>query len=187
MESLLALHKFIDNGGHFDDCAEDCAEDAKDDYGRDVNLEITKIVNDLSNIPETYDNTNMIGRLVSRYLVDDIGFDPKELVQLLDFIDWHYPSIIQHSDDWTESYEQAGVDFSRLLHFAIKNRRTITGLEHELTQFGILIAIFHCDDIQTERFVINNNIKIDSVVINGYYSTKEIEDWCSKNDYDLLD
>jgi len=137
-------------------------------------------------IANTMSKTQVIGKLVSWYLTG-YNFDELLLVQLLDMINWHYPTIIEHAEDWTTSYEQAGTDFSEMLHLAVKHNRVLTGLDDKCSQFGILISLFNYSDELSTWFVIDNNIKIDEKIIDGFYNIKDIEYWNMENNYNLLE
>ncbi len=109
----------------------------------------------------------IISRIISRYIgYEDIEFNDDQLVVLLDFIDWHFPTIMQHSDDWTCSFEQCGWDFSKILRFANKMNRKITGVNEHETILSICIAIIYGDDAVVEKYVIDNNIKISKTLFD---------------------
>ena len=74
-----------------------------DEYNGDIDGFIKKITENIKNLKfrKNKDNIYFISRLISRYIgFEDITFNNNDLTMLLDFIDWHYPTIIQHSEDW---------------------------------------------------------------------------------------
>lgn len=193
LDELIKINNFINNGHCFDE------------YKGNINVVIHKIVNGVihKKIENNEKNKFYISRLISRYIgYEDIEFDDNDFIILLDFINWHYPTILQHADDWTSSEEQAGYDFIKILHFSNKVNKKITGLNDMNTLFGILMAVLHCDNDETipkgslvafseiEKFVLDNNVKMPKSMFehNGSYDSNmfDIDDWFKQKNYNII-
>lgn len=186
MEELIyeceQINSFMNDGNCFDE------------YDGNINDFIKKIVESikLRVLKKNDDNKYIVSRLISRYIgFEDIEFDDDDLMTLLDYIDWYYPSIMQHAEDWTASEEQAGCDFVKILKFSIKMNRKITGLNDVNTLFGILMGILHCEDEDTEQFVLDNKIKMPKKMfkINDCYDSNmyDIENWFREKNYNIIE
>lgn len=165
-----------------------------DEYDGNINDFIKKIVESIKSmeLKKNDDNVYIVSRLISRYIgFEDIEFEDDDLIILSDFIEWHYPSIIQHAEDWTTSEEQAGYDFVKFLKFSIKMNKKITGLNDENTLFGILMGILHCEDGDIEQFVLDNKIKMPKKMfkINDCYDSYmyDIENWFREKNYNIIE
>lgn len=181
INELNQINEFFDDNNYFDE------------YTENINGIIKKIIDSIERVELNKNDNNiyLISRIISRYIgFEDINFDDNNLVTLLDFIDWHYPTIIQHAEDWTSFEEQAGIDFVKMLKFSNKMNKKLTGLNHVNTLYGILIAILHCEDSDTEKFVLDNNIKMPKKMFesDGYYDSNmyDIIDLFKEKNYDII-
>lgn len=158
------INLFIDSGSCFDE------------YEGDINKVIEDIIENIEEMDKKF-----IGRIISRYIgFEDIEFTDSSLSKLLDHIEWHYPTIIQHAEDWTESEEQAGRDFVKILKFANKMGHNLTGLDDPNTLFGIIMSL---DEQVVSDFIVSNEIKIPKGLFEEYEDI--IDDWCEENEFDI--
>ena len=91
---------------------------------------------------------------------------------------------------WTSSEEQAGVEFVKILKFSNRVNRKSTGLDEINTLYGILMGVLHCEDENTEEFILENKIRMPRKMfeINGHYDSTmyDIDSWFKEKNYNII-
>lgn len=177
-ELLESINEFIEIHNHF--------SDYEGNISKVIELITRQIIN--KNIIKNKKNIFVISRLISRYVgFEDIEFNEDHLKILLDFIDWDISYIMEHSDDWTISFEDCGSDVSKILQFADKYNKKINGLSDSSVMFSICVAIIYCNDEFVSNYVINNNIQISKDIFDERDSLLyDMEEWSEIKKYTLF-
>jgi hypothetical protein len=154
-----------------------------------VNILVDEIK--LNKIIQSDENVFTISKLIFRYIgYGDIKFSNDNLLILLDYINWYYPTIIQHSTYWNKSDERFGYYFTNFIKFANKNNKKINGLNKYETLFSMVMAILYYKDIDTEKLILSNKIKmpISMFKVGRFYdkSISDIDEYFLERNYDIL-
>lgn len=96
--------------------------------------------------------------------------------------------MFMNADEWASSEEGAGIDTVTLMRLATKCNRQISGFRDSNSIYGLLMAVYHCDYDDAERFIIKNKIKLthDLKKSNDSMVSHMIEYLKEEKNYDIV-
>lgn len=94
------------------------------------------------------------------YLTRVIDIPEKDLVCVLDYLDWNYSIISEKAENWVSSEEEAGYNIIEFMELAEKYNKNITGYNDVSGVYSLLMAVYHCNYEKAEKFIIDKKIKL---------------------------
>lgn len=83
-----------------------------------------------------------------------------DLIALLNLINWDCNAIFQHAEIWTTDESQAGYDMVKIMEIANKYYGKITGYDKTNVVYALLMAVYHCNNDDAEKFIIEHFVKL---------------------------